>query len=128
MANSNTTTTDLPPGVRKVTTAAHAAEDTIATPRTEQQLEQQVTQLQNDLRDIAATLAQLTGDKVSEARGIAETEVHRLKRQGQNALDEVQGQAGALEQSLKQTIREKPFTAVASALGMGFILALLSRH
>ena len=121
-------TTNLPPGVRKVATAAAADQDLNATPATEQQLEQQVTQLQNDIREIAATLAQLTGDKVTEARGIAQTEVLRLKRQGQNALDEVQGQAGALEQSLKDTIREKPFTAVASALGVGFILALLSRH
>ncbi|MDB5622332.1 MAG: hypothetical protein JWR39_895 [Devosia sp.] len=125
MAN---TTTDLPPGVRKVATASTPAEDSTAAPAKEQLLEQQVTQLQSDIRDIAATLAQLTGDKVTEARGIAETEMHRLKRQGQNALNEVQDQAGALEQSLKHTIREKPFTAVASALGVGFILALLSRH
>ncbi|WP_164854854.1 MULTISPECIES: DUF883 family protein [unclassified Devosia] len=124
---ANTTSTDLPPGVRKVG-AASAAEDAIPAASKEQQLEQQVSQLQNDIRDIAATLAQLTGEKVTEARGIAETEMHRLKRHGQNALDEVQDQAGALEESLKQTIREKPFTAVASALGVGFILALLSRH
>ena len=125
MANS---TTDLPAGVRKVTSATTPAEDTITTPVAGQQLEQQVSQLQNDIREIAATLAQLTGDKVTEARSVAQNEVHRLQRQGQNALDEVQLQAGALEQSLKQTIREKPFTAVASALGVGFILALLSRH
>jgi ElaB/YqjD/DUF883 family membrane-anchored ribosome-binding protein len=124
---ANTTSTDLPPGVRKVGATA-AAEDVAPAATKEQQLEQQVSQLQNDIREIAATLTQLTGEKVTEARGIAESEMQRLKRQGQSALDEVQDQAGALEASLKQTIREKPFTAVASALGVGFILALLSRH
>ena len=42
-------------------------------------------------------------------------------------VEEAQDQAGEYEQQLKDTIREKPLTAVATALGVGFVLALLTR-
>ena len=54
--------------------------------------------------------------------------MRNLQRQGQHVVEDVQDQASALEKQLKDTIREKPLTAVASAVGIGFILALLSRH
>lgn len=94
----------------------------------EAQLEDQVAQLQADLKGIAATLAKLSSDKVNEVKDVARSEARQLQRQGQNVLDDVQDQAGAMEKQLKDTIREKPLTAVASAVGIGFILALLSRH
>lgn len=94
----------------------------------EAQLEEQVTQLQQDIKAIAATLAKLSNDKVNEVRDVAKSEARHLKRQGQHMIDDVQDQASALEQQLKDTIREKPLTAVASAVGIGFILALLSRR
>lgn len=59
---------------------------------------------------------------------MAKDEVRHLQRQGQDVIEDVQEQAGALEKQLKDTIREKPLTAVASAVGIGFILALLSRR
>ena len=94
----------------------------------EAQLEEQVAQLQDDIKAIAATLARLSNEKVSEVRGAAKTEVRNLQRQGQHVVEDVQDQASAMEKQLKDTIREKPLTAVASAVGIGFILALLSRH
>lgn len=94
----------------------------------EAQLEDQISQLQSDLKAIAATLAKLGSNKVSEVRDVAQSEARHLQRQGQNVIDDVQDQAGALEQQLKDTIREKPLTAVASAIGIGFVLALLSRR
>ena len=94
----------------------------------ETQLEEQVAQLQDDIKAIAATLARLSNDKVSEVREVAKGEVRHLQRQGQHVIDDVQDQASAVEKQLKDTIREKPLTAVASAVGIGFILALLSRR
>jgi ElaB/YqjD/DUF883 family membrane-anchored ribosome-binding protein len=91
------------------------------------ELEEQIEQLQNDLKSIAATLAGLAGDKVTEARSVAEKEARNLARTGQHAVDEVQDEFGQLERRLKATIREKPITAVASALAIGFILAVVSR-
>lgn len=94
----------------------------------EEQLEDQISQLQADLKSIAATLAKLSGDKVNEVKDIAKSEARHLQRQGQHVVEDVQDQASQLEQQLKDTIREKPLTAVASAIGIGFVLALLSRH
>jgi ElaB/YqjD/DUF883 family membrane-anchored ribosome-binding protein len=94
----------------------------------EAQLEDQISQLQADLKGIASTLAKLTNSKVSEVRDVATSEARHLQRQGQSVIEDVQDQAGALEQQLKDTIREKPLTAVASAIGIGFVLALLSRR
>lgn len=125
------TTPDLAP-TRKPSQARASASRASATrasskPR-EAQLEDQVAQLQDDIKSIAATLARLSNEKVSEVRDVARSEARHLQRQGQHVIDDVQDQASAMEMQLKDTIREKPLTAVASAVGIGFILALLSRR
>lgn len=108
-------------------TARRRADETISKAR-EEQLEEQIGQLQNDLKSIADTLTKLTGDKIHEARDVASTEARSLQRRAQHAIDDAQDQVGELEDQLKQTIRRKPLTSVASAVGIGFLLALLSRH
>jgi ElaB/YqjD/DUF883 family membrane-anchored ribosome-binding protein len=116
-------TSDLAPERSKPSSRSRAG----SKPR-EDQLEEQIAQLQTDLKAIAATLTKLSSEKVNEARETAKGEAHNIQRQGQHVIDEVQDQAGAMEKQLKDTIREKPLTAVASAIGIGYILALLSRH
>lgn len=109
-------------------TAAAARASRASSKVREAQLEDQVAQLQDDIKAIAATLARLSNDKVDEVRNVAKGEVRHLKRQGQHVVDDMQEQASVMEKQLKDAIREKPLTAVASAMGIGFILALLSRH
>jgi ElaB/YqjD/DUF883 family membrane-anchored ribosome-binding protein len=94
----------------------------------EAQLEAQIAQLQTDLKGIAATLAKLSNDKVNEVKAVAKSEASHLQRQAESVVGDVQDRASDMEQQLKATIREKPFTAVASAIGIGYVLALLSRH
>jgi ElaB/YqjD/DUF883 family membrane-anchored ribosome-binding protein len=120
------TTPDLAPDRKPAQSSATSARGNSRVK--EQQLEEQISQLQADLKGIAATLAKLSSDKVSEVRDVAKSEARHLQRQGKHVIEDVQDQAGAFEQQLKDTIREKPLTAVASAVGIGFILALLSRH
>lgn len=120
------TTPDLAPN-RKPSQTRASTTRSASKPR-EAQLEDQVAQLQDDLKAIAATLARLSNEKVSEVRDVARSEARHLQRQGQHVMDDVQDQASAMEKQLKDTIREKPLTAVASAVGIGFILALLSRR
>jgi len=119
------TTSDLAPG--RATKSPNRARAAASKPR-EDQLEDQITQLQTDLKAIAATLAKLSSEKVNEATDTAKGELRHMQRQGQHVIDDVQEQAGEIEQQLKDTIREKPLTAVASAIGIGYILALLSRR
>ena len=121
------TTPDLAPN-RTPATSARRRANRASSASKEAQLEDQIAQLQADLKGIASTLAKLTNSKVSEVRDVATSEARHLQRQGQNVIDDVQDQADAMEKQLKDTIREKPLTAVASAIGIGFVLALLSRR
>lgn len=117
-------TTDMAP------TAARKPSNTssrTSTKTREQELEAQVAQLQSDLKSITETLGKLTGEKAGEVRDLAQAEFRQLKRRGKHMVEEAQDHAGEYEQQLKDTIREKPLTAVATALGVGFVLALLTR-
>ncbi len=117
-------TSDMAPSAaRKASSAASRA----STKTREEELEAQVAQLQSDLKSIGETLRKLTGEKANDVRDIAETEFKHLKRKGQHLVEEAQDQAGEYEAQLKDTIREKPLTAVATALGIGFVLAILTR-
>lgn len=93
----------------------------------EDELSDQVHQLQSDLKSIAATLAGLAEDKVNDAQKVAKREVKNLARSGQHAVEDVQDEFGQLEKQIKDTIREKPLTAVAGAIALGFVLAVVSR-
>jgi ElaB/YqjD/DUF883 family membrane-anchored ribosome-binding protein len=118
------TTSDMAPTRRKSGNDRSAAK---AETR-EQQLESQVVQLQQDLKAISETLSKLTGEKVGEARSLATSEVQHLRERGQQMLSQAQDQMGETEKQLKDTIRDKPLTAVVAAAGIGFLFALLTRH
>lgn len=90
-------------------------------------LEAQVARLQDDLKEITATLTRLGSDKVSEARAVAKSEYRHAVKAGQNLVGDVTDQAGALETQIKDIIRERPLTAVAGAIGIGFLIAALTR-
>ncbi|QYO75913.1 DUF883 family protein [Devosia salina] len=122
------TTSDMAPNRRKTGNGGRSTATTKTPATREEQLEAQVAQLQADLMAISDTLAKLTGEKVGQARSLASAEVKHLQAKGQQMLNEAQDQAGEVEKQLKDTIREKPLTAVAAAAGVGFVLALLTRH
>jgi len=119
------TTSDMAPARRKASGASQATDSQTSR---EQDLEAQIAQLRSDLKGITETLGKLSGEKVGEARALAKTEMRHLQAKGQQMLDEAQDQVGEAEKQLKDTIREKPLTAVAAAAGIGFIFALLTRH
>jgi ElaB/YqjD/DUF883 family membrane-anchored ribosome-binding protein len=129
------TTTDMAPnrtaaattprrgnGTRRAAAASRAAASSH-----EDDLSDQISQLQNDMKSIAQTLAGLAEDKVSEAQSVAKREVKNVAKAGQHALEDVQDEFGQLERQIKDTIRDKPLTAVAGAIALGYILAVVSR-
>ena len=93
----------------------------------EDDLSEQVHQLQTDLKSITSTLASLAEDKVNDAQKMAKREVKNLAHSGQNAIEDVQDEFGQMEKQIKDAIREKPLTAVAGAIALGFVLAVVSR-
>jgi len=93
----------------------------------EEDLSAEIRQLQNDIKAIASTVAGLAEEKVDDARSAAKREARNIARTGQQAIDDMQDEFGQLERQLKDTIRDKPLTAVAGAIALGFILAVVTR-
>ena len=96
--------------------------------RSQESLEDQIEKLQDDIKAIGASLAKLSDSKVSEARSAAKTQYKSLVKSGQHVVDDLSDQVNAYEGQLVEAIREKPLTAVAGAIGIGFLIALLSRR
>ena len=90
-------------------------------------LEAQVEQLQADIKSITHTLGRLGNSAVGEVRGAAKSRAADLRGKGEEMLESAQDEFNAFEKQIKDTIREKPLTAVAGALALGFILAVLTR-
>ena len=103
---------------------ARRTRSTTTTPDT---LEAQISQLQSDIKSITQTLQRMGEDKVGEVQGMAKRRAADLRGKGEEMLESAQDEFNAFEKQIKDTIREKPLTAVAGALAMGFILAVITR-
>ena len=110
---------------RKIQEIADDVEDAVG-PDAET-LDNQVAQLRSDIGSIASTLSRMGSTAGNELRNQAQAQADGLQARGQSALNYAQDEFGAIEKQLKDTIREKPLTAVAGALAAGFILAVLTR-
>jgi ElaB/YqjD/DUF883 family membrane-anchored ribosome-binding protein len=126
-------TTDMAPTRRSAparkSTNGHARARTAArrTRARGDNIEDQIERLQADLKAIANSLTGMADDKMSEAKGVAKSELKGLLRTGQHAVEGVQDEFTQVERQIKDTIRERPLTAVAGAIAIGFCLALLTR-
>jgi len=90
-------------------------------------LEGQVSQLRSDIRSIASTLTRMGHTAGNELKSQAQAQTDELTARGQSALSYAQDEFGAFEKQIKDTIRDKPLTAVAGAVALGFILAVITR-
>ena len=90
-------------------------------------IETQVAQLQDDIKAIAQSLTRMGEDKVGEVRGLAQRRAAEIKDKGEEMIGNAQDEFGAFERQIKDVIREKPLTAVAGALAVGFLIAVITR-
>jgi ElaB/YqjD/DUF883 family membrane-anchored ribosome-binding protein len=93
----------------------------------EPDLEDQVDRLQSDMKAIMKSLQRLGNEKVGEVQGRAKSEYANLLQTGEGMLDSVTDEFTQVERQIKDTIRQKPLTAVLSAVGIGFLIAVLTR-
>ena len=121
MADETTVTTTSTPRRTNGTSRSRAA-------RHEETLEDQVARLQDDIKAIGASLAKLSDQKVGEARYAARSQYKSLVNSGHQVVDDLSDQMNAYEGQIAEAIRERPLTAVAGAIGVGFLIALLSRR
>lgn len=116
-----------PSSPRRTATKARSRSGTRRRTRPEPELEDQIEELQDDIRAIARTLTRMGEDKVKDAQRYAKGEYKNLLQQGQSVVGEVTDEFEAVEKQIKDTIRARPLTAMASAIGIGFLLAVLTR-
>lgn len=93
----------------------------------EEDLETQVNQLRDDIKSISNTLTRMGQTTVKGVQNSARQRAHELADRGQSMIEEAQGEFGSLERQLKDTIRDRPLTAVAGAIAVGFLIAVLTR-
>ena len=90
-------------------------------------IDAQVGRLQDDVKSIMQSLTRLGNEKVGEVQGRAKRQYASLVQSGEGMLENVQDEFEQVEQQIKDTIRQKPLTAVLSAAGIGFLIAILTR-
>lgn len=93
-----------------------------------QDLEADIAQLKNDIAKLAKQLQATGGHSYGTARRAATESVDQLRAQGEAAIDRVRAGASDLETRLETAIREKPMTSLGVAIGVGFVLAMLTRR
>jgi ElaB/YqjD/DUF883 family membrane-anchored ribosome-binding protein len=93
-----------------------------------QDLEADIAQLKSDLAKLAKQLQSTGGHSYGAARRVASESVDQLKAQGEAAIERVRSGASDLETRLEEAVREKPLTSLGVAIGVGFMLALLTRR
>lgn len=91
-------------------------------------LQEQIETLKGDLALIAATLKDLVKSGVREGRSKAERTADQYLKQGKEQADAVMDDARAYGEALEGQIAKNPFTAVLVALGLGYLVGLMSRR
>ena len=91
-------------------------------------LEDDVRQLQKDIKKLTELLTQTKDHSYSAASKAASEGIEQLRAQGDAAMDSIRKSAEDFESQICNSVREKPVTSLALAAGAGFLLALLSRR
>lgn len=98
------------------------------TDSTTEDLQAQVEQLKEDIAAIAATLTNLGSQTVRDAKRSAKATYESAYVQGEDVVGDLKNKAQDAEAQLTEKIRERPIASIATALGVGYLLALLSRR
>jgi ElaB/YqjD/DUF883 family membrane-anchored ribosome-binding protein len=106
-----------PGGRGKSRTAAQAEE-----------LSAQIETLRKDVAAISATLAELLRTGTEEGRERIEQEADHYLREGRRQADAALSEMRAMGEDLERQISRNPLTSVLVALGLGFLIGVVSRR
>lgn len=88
-------------------------------------LQEELAQLREDVARIAGTLAELGRKGVEEVKSAGADRVEELRRELEQVSREVQRRGRDAVAGVEETVRERPFTSVLLAFGLGLILSRL---
>lgn len=113
-------------GGRAATSRTPRSESDLA--RDAEALQDQIEALKKDIATISATLADLVKSGLREGRDTVREKADLYRRQGQEQAEAAIEEARAYGEALEARISRNPFSAVLVALGLGFLIGLLSRR
>jgi ElaB/YqjD/DUF883 family membrane-anchored ribosome-binding protein len=93
-----------------------------------EELRSQMETLKSDIASIGTTLSDLVKNSARAGRGKAERVAEHYKRQGLEQAEAAIDGARAYGEALEGQIERNPFSAVLVALGLGFLVGLMSRR
>ena len=91
-------------------------------------LQAQIEAVKADLAAISNTLADLVRTSVREGRVRMESKAREYREKSAEQADAAWDEARAYGEALEERIVKNPLTAVLVALGLGFLIGLLSRR
>jgi ElaB/YqjD/DUF883 family membrane-anchored ribosome-binding protein len=91
-------------------------------------LEADIKQLKADLEKLAKQMAATGEHGYGAAKRAAALGAEQLRSQSEAKLEELRASAKDIEEQILSTVREKPFTSLAIAAGVGYLFALLARR
>jgi ElaB/YqjD/DUF883 family membrane-anchored ribosome-binding protein len=86
------------------------------------------SEMTNALKAIAGTAQVRARHGYRKVQDNVTSTVADLRRQGVAALEDAQGTAESLEESLENAVRERPLSAVGLAIGLGFLIGVTWRR
>lgn len=94
---------------------------------TADELREQLTELRNDFNDLIGTVEKLAKNQADGVATHLRGGLHDYVERGEEALDHAREQAEHLYEGFHETVERNPLTALMIALGLGFIIGLLTR-
>lgn len=89
---------------------------------------EQLDTLKRDVSTLVDTVGGLVGNTARRGRVNARRKADEYVRRGRATVDAAVDQAYGLEEELETQISRNPLTAVLVALGLGFVIGLVSRR
>ena len=96
--------------------------------RTTEDLERQFGIIRDDITALTNLMKEIGASKADETREAALAEATRLLERSRSALDDGRLKARQAAVSVEDYIKEKPVQSALIALGVGFLVGLVSRR
>jgi ElaB/YqjD/DUF883 family membrane-anchored ribosome-binding protein len=84
--------------------------------------------IREDITTLSKLLREIGEEKVGEKRDVALAEAAELLEKSRSAIDEGRLKASAAKISIEDHIREQPMQSALIALGVGFLVGMISRR
>ncbi|MEX5728217.1 ElaB/YqjD/DUF883 family membrane-anchored ribosome-binding protein [Rhodovulum iodosum] len=89
-------------------------------------LERQIDALKADIAGISRTLADMGAERRSELQDSVHKTASDLKARGEATLDDARARGGELGDQAADAVRRQPATAMGLAVGLGFVVGLMT--